>query len=177
MFPVLADNTVLTSVKALIENQEAPSYFRNSSFAQLIELLVLADLIYVDDMSFRISKTGGFLSSLNPGLTNIVTGLEVSDADRASAVSFAQQSSKSIGYQFSNDGDELHPWRGLVKSDLNKLFFQRLFRRPSSIGVHLQRKAPVHRSSTIICCYDRDGVVALWACINDGHRAISRVYT
>jgi hypothetical protein len=112
MFPVLADNTVLTSVKALIENQEAPSYFRNSSFAQLIELLVLADLIYVDDMSFRISKIGGFLSSLNPGLTNIVTGLEVSDADRASAVTFAQQTSKSIGYQFSNDVDELHQLRG-----------------------------------------------------------------
>ena len=49
--------------------------------------------------------------------------------------------------------------------------------RLSSIGVHLQCKAPAHRSSTIICCCDRDGVVALWPCINDSDYAISRVYT
>ena len=90
MSDVVVDNNVLTSVKQYVTTQVEPSWFHLSSFAQMLELLVLADRLFVDEMSMHISGTDDFLTSLHPEMANVIAGLGVSDRERGAAVSFAQ---------------------------------------------------------------------------------------
>jgi hypothetical protein len=112
MNDVVADNNVLTSVKEFFENQQKPTWFRIASFAQLVELLVLADRVYVDDKSMAISGTDGFFASLHPEMGEIITGLGISDAERAEAVAFAHQRYASNGTRLPSEWDELDLLRG-----------------------------------------------------------------
>jgi hypothetical protein len=108
---ILADNNILSCVKALMETRKIPESFRVASLAQLIELIVLADCIFVDEMSMNISGTKDFFSFLNPEYAKVFEGISISGDDRAAAVSYAQDISRKISFQFDSKWDELHQLR------------------------------------------------------------------
>ena len=119
MLSILIDNNTLSGFKDYLE-YKSPDYFYLSSFAQFVESLVLSEQVFVDDMSFRISKIEEFLNFLNPELPKVVLGLPILDEDRASAVSFANDFKNKMSYCFVDKDDELQLLRAYFYSYISR---------------------------------------------------------
>ena len=112
MSEVVAENNVLTSVKEFFEDQREPPWFRLASFAQMVELFVLAEKVYVDEKSLRISGSGDFFTFLHPEMANLIVGLNVSDEERADALTFAEGQSTAFSGVSLDEWEYLQVLRG-----------------------------------------------------------------